>query len=269
MFASLLQKFNNLLFTDNPSEHFCRNTSEGCSLSRRMKHYVDNHNGKSCHPFKPHIISLKSKTMLNKINEVTDINTKLQLLKLYMDMMIDVSKVVYNRFDPHMMYMFNNELHLVFNYNDEGIFLYDGNIHKLITAICSRVTLEVNKRLPYEASFEATLTEFDKDFETLNFLIWRQHDCKRNVSSLLYKCIMNDNENVDCLEEDPLHNVSLAEICNILTLYGYECPEFVRGTILKKKLDDHTNRPQFVVQHYQMDVDFSNFFYEYIEEKYL
>lgn len=274
MLASLIKKLNNLLFDDNSCSD-TTNNSQCHSLSHRMKYYVDKHNGENCHPFKPHIISVKSKNMLNKINEVTDVNTKIELLKLYKDMMIDVSKVLYNRFDPHMMYTFNNELHFLFNYNDDGIFLYDGNIHKLITTICSHVTLEVNKRLPYDASFEATFTEFDQDFEALNFLIWRQHDCKRNVSSLLYKCIMNDNDNdhTDTLGEDVLHNVSLAEISNILTLYGYECPEFVRGTIVKKRLGESENgestRPEFVIQHYQMDVDFAYYFNEYIDQKYL
>jgi hypothetical protein len=241
-----------------------------------MKGYVVKHNGKACHPFKPHVISIKSKNMLQKINEVTDINTKLELLKLYSDMMIDACKVLYNRFDPHMMYMFNNEIHLVFNYNDDGVFLYDGNIHKLLSVICSYVTLEINKRLPYDAFFEATFTAFNIDYEILNFLIWRQYDCKRNVSSLLYKCLLHGVQNLGdsvCIDKDVLHHTPLSDIENILALHGYECPEFTRGTILKKKLIQNekeiepSTRTSFIVQHHQFDVDFSNYFNNYIDKK--
>ena len=282
MLASFIKTFNNfwynlLLQPDDSS--VC-----SVSLSNRMKSYVDKYNGNTCHPFKPHVISLKCKPMLNKINEVTDINTKLELLKLYNDMMIEAGKNLYNRFSPHMMYMFNNEIHFVFNYNDDGVFLYDGNIHKLLSVMTSHVTLEINKRLPYDAVFEATFTEFNIDYEILNFLIWRQYDCKRNIASLLYKCLYNDSVSIG---EDVLCHISLAEIENVLTLHGYECPEFTRGTILKKKLIQNDNdqdnvkdnakdndkkpstRTLFVVQHHQFDVDFSYYFNEYIDQKYL
>jgi hypothetical protein len=78
-----------------------------------------------------------------------------------------------------------------------------------------------------------------------------------------------------CIGEDVLYHISLDEIENILTLHGYECPEFTRGTILKKKLTQietdkqPSERTSFVVQHHQFDVDFSYYFNEYIDKMYL
>jgi hypothetical protein len=40
-----------------------------------------------------------------------------------------------------------------------------------------------------DVNFFGQFVEFNIDYEVLNYLIWRQMDCKRNTISLLYKCV--------------------------------------------------------------------------------
>jgi len=170
------------------------------SLRTRMKHYLSRYNS-YCHYYKPHIISLKSKKLLFFVNHLTSFEEKLEILKDHNQMLVDVCSKLYERFDPHMIYTFNNEIHLVFYYNDDGDVLYYGNVNKLMTSIVSYSSICMEKALSRKGVnidflFEGEFVEFDKDYETLNYLIWRQLDCKRNNTVLLYRCL-KQNEILD------------------------------------------------------------------------
>jgi tRNA(His) 5'-end guanylyltransferase len=170
------------------------------SLRTRMKHYLSRYNS-YCHYYKPHIISLKSKKLLFFVNHLTSFDEKLEILKEHNQMLVGVCSKLYERFDPHMIYTFNNEIHLVFYYNDDGDVLYYGNINKLTTSIVSYASICMEKFLSQKGVnidflFEGEFVEFDKDYETLNYLIWRQLDCKRNNTVLLYRCL-KQNEILD------------------------------------------------------------------------
>lgn len=166
------------------------------SLENRMRSIVFgyNKNDKRCHNYKPHIVSVKSRKLLDYINTITSINEKFELLQTVDDILVNVCKELYIKFDPSMIYSFGNEINLVFYYNDNGEFLYGGNINRILSSIISytsiKMTQEFTKRNIYnEFVFDGHFVEFDQDFETLNYLIWRQFDCKRNTLSLLYKCL--------------------------------------------------------------------------------
>jgi hypothetical protein len=119
-------------------------------------------------------------------------------LETVQDVLFNASKALYKKFDPNLIYTFENEINVVFFYNDSGIYLFDGNVNRLITSISSYATIEVYKELikagiELDFSFSGQFVEFDIDYEVLNYLIWRQMDCRRNTVTLLYKCINIDS----------------------------------------------------------------------------
>ena len=164
------------------------------SLDTRMRTNLRKYNSVKCHGFKPFVITLKSKELLSYINYVVSFRDKVDELNNIADIMFEVSKQIYRRYDPHVIYTFENELNIVFYYNENGIYSFDGNIHKTITSLCSFTSVEMAKHLMtkdinLDAYFTGEFVEFDTDYEVLNYLVWRQMDCKRNTITLLYKCL--------------------------------------------------------------------------------
>jgi tRNA(His) 5'-end guanylyltransferase len=160
------------------------------TLDNRMRNYIKNNN-KQCHGFKPFIITIKSRQLSEYINIITDFDEKVKMLNNIQDILFETSKVIYTRFDPHLIYTFQNEINIVFFYNDNGTFIYNGDINKIVTNIVSVVSIEVYKRLSqpnFDLNFYGHFVEFDIDYEVLNYLVWRQMDCKRNTITLLYRC---------------------------------------------------------------------------------
>lgn len=179
--------------------------SNSNSLRRRMTSLIRSQNGKKCHPYRTHVISLKSKGLLSFLNKTTDVEQKIKMITRLNESMVNVCKRLYARFNPTMIYQFNNEIHLVFNYNDLGDFLYDGDITKTLTKIVSSATLYSTQELLQDTSFDkvndiifsGTFVQFKEDYEILNYIIWRQYDCKRNNITLLYRC----EQGIDQVEE--------------------------------------------------------------------
>lgn len=207
------------------------------SLRTRMKHYLSRHNSE-CHYYKPHIISLKSKKLLFFINHLTTLEEKLEILKEHNQMLIDVCSKLYERFDPHMIYTFNNEIHMVFYYNDEGNVLYYGDVNKLITSIVSYASIYMEKKLSEKGVnidfiFNGEFVEFDKDYETLNYIIWRQLDCKRNNTVLLYRCLKQSEILDNKLVLDKIKNEEMREE---LENYTSIDESIFNGNIIKRQL---------------------------------
>lgn len=172
------------------------------SMEKRMAQRIRRFNGHKCHPFKPHIVSLKSKALLKYINHVSRITDKEEDLRKLNEIVFAVCQCLYNRFDPHAIYAFNNEIHIVFFYNDMGEYPYNGDINRTITSIASFAGGSFMQQfamhgMKVDSVLQGTFVEFDKDYEVLNYLVWRQYDCKRNNIALLYKCLFH-HTNVKC-----------------------------------------------------------------------
>jgi len=170
---------------------------ESDEIKIRMSKYI-NKNNKKCHPFKPFVVSLKSRQILSYFNYLTSIDDKLKFIDKFNEIMITVSKKLYTQYDPHMIYTFHDEIHLVFFYNENGNYLYSGDINKIITTLVSYTSIEMTKILTkrsidLEFVYKGQFIQFDNDYEILNYIIWRQFDCKRNIITLLYKCINLEN----------------------------------------------------------------------------
>ena len=137
-----------------------------------------------------------------------------------------------------MIYAFNDEIHMVFYNLSDYPELYNGNKIKMLTTVSSFATRQftkefISKNIDFEFTLNAKYVQFDIDYEILNYLVWRQNDCKRNNIITLYKYY---NNNVNCM--------SLLDITKKLddnmpleekTLYEYDLNNIIYGLVLKKE----------------------------------
>lgn len=240
----MLMLTNTALYTYGTLSHSVDDLQSGWSdsLQERMTRYIKQHNGKKCHFFKPHIISLKSKNLLSHINHLTNLDDKLESLRKFNAVLERVCTSLYAKFDPHMMYAFNNEIHLVFYHNDDGNFLYDGDIMKTVTKIVSYASIVLAKELKesdlawnVDCVFEGNFVEFSKEYEALNYIVWRQLDCKRNNITLLYKCINYEGILDNMVSLDKVRLTELQK--GVSDKVAYDTLEtLVYGQVLKKQI---------------------------------
>jgi len=278
------------IFNDNYDE---------AGIQSRMKMLETRYNSETCHPYKPHIFSLKSKNLLAYVNSLSNLDDKLSLFEKYNNILKNVCSKLYDRFDPTFIYTFNNEIHLVFYYNDEGHFQYDGNLNKSLSKMTSYASIMMSKELQQndiniDFTFECSFVEFDIDYECLNYIIWRQLDCKRNITTLLYKCHKNDNSfNVNGLklidlENELYNNYSEDKIKNLL--YGiivkkelvqneqseketnddkHICVSSKEGFEITKESNTLYNRKKITYQHFWLYENFSRTMKMYVINKLL
>lgn len=185
------------------------------SLNYRMREILSEYNNNTFNSNKPYIISIKSKKILDYVNCKEDsIEDKLYSWNEYNNILVEISKRCYYYFNPSLIYSFNDEIHLVF-YNEHDN--YNGNINKTLTTAVSFVTRLFAKKLDdYVFTFHGKYIQFNTEYETLNYLIWRQNHCKINNTNTLLKYSENK------LTED---NINWQSPSNILY-----------GNILKKEL---------------------------------
>jgi len=273
-----------------------RKTIEYTSLKTRMQTLLAEYNNKTFTSYKPYIISLKSKEILDYLNNYKQHTLeKINHWSDFNDTLLSITKACYHRFNPTMIYAFNDEIHMVFyntsDYND----LYNGNIHKIMTTITSFVTQLFTKKFihmgfNFEFTFHAKCIEFLTEYETLNYLVWRQHDCRRNNIITLYKCI--DSNIVDMTLEDVTQNLfhhikelhinpdnlnfiiygniikkELVYIDNTHYKILYNNNQF--NTPLNKKEETLITRKEFNVSHHLLHTQFKENLHKYIYNTYL
>ena len=155
---SLIEKLGAFLsFTSSPTV---------VPIQQRMTNYIKRINGYKCHPFKPHIVTLKCNQLLQHLNSLSDWLEKYNALASFNNTLTNVSKQLYERYDPNMIYCFNNEIHLVFFYNEYGDFIYNGDIMKTTTSMASTASVMFSNELslPEGVVFNGTFVEFDKEW---------------------------------------------------------------------------------------------------------
>jgi len=193
MIVNFLNDLKNTILQLQPTSYIPNFTND-TFLDKRMRKNIKQYNSTTYHGFKPFVISLKSKQLLNYISHLVCLDDKIKQLELIQDVLFDVGKKIYQKYDPHLVYTFQNEVNVVFYYNDRGIYLFNGNVMKTVTSLASFVSVEVSKSLykrgiDIDLHFTGQFVEFDVDYEVLNYLVWRQMDCRRNTITLLYKCL--------------------------------------------------------------------------------
>ena len=158
-------------------------------LPQRMSFYLEKYNSFKSHSFKGHIVIIKSK----KILEVFNANkTSLEKLDMIHSSMISICQSLMEKYNPRLIYTFNDEIHLAFMYDDDDYsrYMFDGNVHKLLTHISSSTSYFISKfnLLSLNPEVTAKFVQFNNDYELLNFIAWKQSHCfskAENTSPLL------------------------------------------------------------------------------------
>lgn len=241
MIVNFLNDLKNKMLQLQP-QSYIPNFLNGDSLDTRMRKNIKQYNSTTYHGFKPFIISLKSKQLLNYISHLTNLDDKIKRLEVIQDVLFDVGKKVYQKYDPHLVYTFQNEVNVVFYYNESGIYLFNGNVMKTVTSLASFISVEVSKSLykrgvDIDLHFTGQFVEFDVDYELLNYLIWRQMDCRRNTITLLYKClnmasILDGECSIESIKIDEMITSLNVSIDNVEdSLY-----HLLTGNVIKKRV---------------------------------
>jgi hypothetical protein len=234
------------MFTELLSQ--LRKTFKGEPLRDRMQETLEFYNGKRIEVYQPYIITVKSREILEYINSksvsTSESNDeclfieKIKFLKEFNEMLVDIAKKCYLRFSPTMIYTFNNEIHLVFYNTSDNKNVFNGNIHKTLTTITSYVTKLFTKMLKVDFEFtcSAKYISFLTDHEVLNYLIWRQNDCKRNNITTMYKYFETDLQDKSLEEIDYKLSRCISKLKNKNSIDTSNIIQILYGNIIKKHL---------------------------------
>lgn len=257
--------------------------SSTMSLKDRMQKNTINHNDSQIESFQPYIISVKSKEILHYVNSQITANSdnqqnfldKIKFLNEYNVLLVDICKKCYHRFNPTMIYAFNDEIHLVFYNTSDYPDLFNGNLHKTLTTITSYITRLFTKVLPFDLEFthNTKYISFSKEYEVLNYLVWRQSDCKRNNIITLYQYFEDDIQykKLEEIDNELANNISKLKEQVYITQILY-------GNIIKKELvyksannddNDYINRYIMSLEHFNLKNHFCENLVKYIYNKIL
>jgi hypothetical protein len=158
-------------------------SNQTLTLPERMKYQLEKYNSWRAHSFRGFVVILKSKPLLNEFTKHMKNSDKLFDLH---QKMVSVCSDLYSLYDPRLIYTFNDEIHLVFMYNDYGHQPFEGNIHKMLSHMSSSATYSVTKEMLLDVNPEFTnkFVQFKQDYDILNFIKWKQSHCLTRVRSL-------------------------------------------------------------------------------------
>lgn len=186
---------------------------------------------------KGHIISIKCSNILHNLNKLDSISNKIQQIEAHNKILTSVCKELYKKLDPYIIYAFNNEIHLLFF--STGNDIYSGNKYSKVSLCASLATAYLSDMFKRQIICTGYQVEFSKKFEILNYLIWRQYDCKRNICNLLYKCVtQNTGPELPKLDvvENELNQQSLCDDNEISRIN-----EIKYGIVMKKQFKTYLN----------------------------
>lgn len=243
------------------------------SLKTRMQENANYYNKQRIEAYQPYIISVKSRDILNYVNHQvysydneSSFIKKLDFLNKYNEILVDICKKCYSRFNPNMIYSFNDEIHLVFYNTTDYPDLYNGNIHKTLSTISSYITRLFTQKLQHEFDFTfyAKYVSFSTEYEVLNYLVWRQNDCNRNNIITMYNYFETN------LENQKLKDITSKLLVCIFNLQDHlDITQVIHGNIIKKELiynddKDYTGRYVFNLEHFNLKDNFNENLIKYI-----
>lgn len=169
-FSEQLLNYSSILYTMLPKSVV--------PLPQRMSYYLDKYNSSSAHSYKGHVVVLKSRRVLELFTKNKNSIDKLDMIH---SGMINICESLIEKYNPRLVYTFNDEVHLVFMYDedDHSRYIFDGNVHKLLTHMSSTMTYLISKvnLLVVNPEVTAKFVQFNNDYELLNFIAWKQSHC--------------------------------------------------------------------------------------------
>jgi tRNA(His) 5'-end guanylyltransferase len=233
-----------------------------------MYRQIEEQNDKA-YDYLPYICTFSSVELLKHINKVDHIDIKLMFLYKINKIFENISIKLFKKYNPILIYFFNNEFTLLFVPEINNEIMFNGNVNKTLTHISSYISILVTKELNdininKSFIFTGKAVEFSNKHEAFNFLIWRQFDCKRNNINLFYRCLfpkqnLTQITSAKMLEEIYNHNVKLdADV-----LHG-----FIISKDKETYQDDFTyNRSKYITNHDFLGNDFHQFFERFIKKR--
>lgn len=177
------------------------------------------------HPYKGHIVSLKSRELLEYFNKTDSADKEFDFIAKcsnFNKILVNVSKSLYSKYNPNMIYSFNDEINLVFFHNENDTeYIYGDDINKTITSLTSYASIQFVKELDaaninLEFLINARYIEFNEDYEMLNYIIWRQNDCYSNNLTILH----------NYYTKTPTHSMKITDVILNLEKLEKEKQEF-------------------------------------------
>lgn len=286
----MLAWFSNYFFGENKK-------SDDTFLHDRMLDLSQKWNGFCVHPFKPFVITLNSTELLKLVNSLTSYNDKMLFYKQWNEIYKNVCSKLYNKFNPSMVLYYNDEINLVFYQNHHGDVWGKGNVNRLISNISSYASLYLGQQftknnIDIDFCINCKIVSFNDKYETLNWIIWRQSDCRKNTVGLLYKCYhleFAENTNLKFLNEvlnEKVEGVKTSDLEKFLYNHVNDddgsLKNLLLATVLKKQIrimcngtDNGYNqcelytRKEIEMFHISFKDDFLNNFRMFIKDKYL
>lgn len=145
-------------------------------LPQRMDFYLDKYNSFKSHSYKGHVVVIKSKRILDLFKSSKNSLEKLDMIH---SSMINICHGLMEKYNPRLIYTFSDEVHLVFMYNDNTSYIFNGNVHKLLTNVSSTMAFLISKfgLISVNPEITAKFVQFSNDYELLNFIAWKQSHC--------------------------------------------------------------------------------------------
>jgi tRNA(His) 5'-end guanylyltransferase len=173
------------------------------TLQKRMQSLVKRPH---FHPYKGHIVTLKSKEILHYLNKTgSEVNFSEKCTN-FNKILVNVSKSLYLKYNPNMIYSFNDEINLVFFHDESDTdYVYKGDIYKTVTMMSSFASIQFTKEfaaanIDLDFLINGKFVEFKEDYEMLNYIIWRQNDCYRNNLAVLHNHFTNTKSSMKITE---------------------------------------------------------------------
>lgn len=230
-------------------------------ISHRMTSYMKKADSiTQLYSIEPCIIYLRSKQILKILKQYQSIENKIQLFEEHNLKLHKIAQILYKEFNPNCIYCFNNEIHLVFYRSlDKDIDLpFNGNMNLFINYACSLCSVEFSKLYNTNIIFTGRLSIFPQgplEYETLNFLIWRQLNCKRNILQLLFTSytitsLMDENTNttIKTLQHEDINGIKTLQMFNIIKSkypqLEHKIQQLCNGILIKKELSYMITEPR-------------------------
>ena len=167
-------------------------------LKERMKKKLERYNSDNLDEFSDIVIYLSSDDILRRLKgdkfvDIVEINEKIR----------KTGELLCKKYGFDDVISFNNEISLIYLYDkqkqDNKNMIYDGNKNKLLSILASEASIIFSNIYSNGSEdsnsyrFSSRYIEFERENEIKDWYKWRQENCHNNIISLLYKLVINRN----------------------------------------------------------------------------
>lgn len=189
-----------------------------------MSSALEYYNSESFNNKQMYIISVRSKSFAKFLNEKSpSFGQKLKEFEEHNNILNKISKQLFNKFNPTMIYTFNDEFLLIFNRS-----LVNTNINKQLTSITSYITrlltLElINQDINLDFTMSAKWISFSNDKNIFKYIVSRQNRCTLLNLNLLYNYFEKSDRLPTYILLNKFTKIPESSLINDFIIYGNIC----------------------------------------------